>query len=205
LNHADLGITYGGKLKVPFGLTGFPMHFVASKGLYCFHDSSWGTRPRPYAGHAVMRANAAIHWRARSLKIVADSSMHAETAEASACTKDAMFVRMVLTGIKRAVVGPTVLLGDNSAMYDMVSKEGTSSKSRHFERATIFVKYALMRLFIACLLISTQYMAADIFTKATDEATFLTMRAVLRNEKSKSFGMRVTRVLRTLKHLVTPA
>lgn len=128
-----------------------------------------------------MRTNAAIHWSSKALKIVADSSAHAETAESSRGTKSVTFTKMVLTGVKRPTVGPTAILGDNSAMHDMVVKEGSSSKSRHFERSTIFVKYMVLRLLIACKLVGTAFMIADIFTKATDVDTFTRMRDSLRN------------------------
>ena len=39
----DLGIIYGGKLRVPLGLATFPPGFHESCGLYTAHDSSWGT------------------------------------------------------------------------------------------------------------------------------------------------------------------
>eukprot|EP00327_Prymnesium_parvum_P035770 CAMPEP_0195636908 /NCGR_PEP_ID=MMETSP0815-20121206/24123_1 /TAXON_ID=97485 /ORGANISM="Prymnesium parvum, Strain Texoma1" /LENGTH=85 /DNA_ID=CAMNT_0040779055 /DNA_START=41 /DNA_END=295 /DNA_ORIENTATION=- len=45
-----LGITYGGRLKVPLGLREYPPGFVESGGLHTYHDSSWGTAPRPYGG-----------------------------------------------------------------------------------------------------------------------------------------------------------
>ena len=129
-----------------------------------------------------MRLNAAILWRSRSLKIVADSTAHAETAEASSATKASTFSRMALEGARRPVQGPTAMLGDNQATHRLVTKEGSTSKSRHFERATIFVKYAIMRLMVACYLVGTQFCIADILTKATDEATFLRMRAIMRNK-----------------------
>ena len=196
LNDPDMGITYGGKLRVPLGLVDFPPYFIESKGLYGVGDSSWGTRPKPYGGHCVMRTNGAIHWRARALKVITDSTAHAETAEQSSLTKSSTYFRMVLSGIKRAVTGPTAQLTDNSASFDLVSKEGTSSKSRHFERAIILVKYAIMRLLVSCYLVSTKFMVADIFTKATDETTFQTMRGILRNTKSPQLGMRGARIWR---------
>ena len=98
---------------------------------------------------------------------------------------------MALEGIKRPVEGPTPVLGDNSAMHDLVTKEGSSSRSRHFERATVLIKYAVMQLMAVCYLIGTKFMSADVFTKATDEWTFKTMRAVLRNEpRADGYGLR---------------
>ena len=189
-SNPDRGITYGGALKIPYGLSEMPINFIESHGLFVVTDSSWGTKPRPHGGHAVFRCNGVILWSSKQLKIVADSSAHAETAEASRAVKSGMFVRMVLEGIDRPVIGPTLLLGDNSAMNDLVSKEGGSSRSRHFERTTIFIKYAVMRLVVVCMLIGTKFMSADLFTKTTDEATFKTLRAILRNQAEDNVALR---------------
>ena len=100
----DRGITYGGPLKIPFGLQEFPPHFNESRGLFTYTDSSWGTKPRPHGGHVVMRCNGAILWSAKTLKVVTDSTAHAETAEASRATKATVFLRMVLDGNGRPMV-----------------------------------------------------------------------------------------------------
>jgi hypothetical protein len=106
-----------------------------------------------------------------------------------------VFLRMVLDGIGRPVEGPTAILGDNSAMVELVSKEGASSRTRHFERATVLIKYAVLQLIVAVYLIGTKFMCADIFTKATDELTFKTMRALIRNSKepAETFALRTAR------------
>ena len=52
-------------------------------------------------------------------------------------------------------------LDNNLAMHNLVTKEGATSRSRHFERATIFVKYAIMRLMVTCWFVRTQFCVAD--------------------------------------------
>ena len=201
----DKGITFGGELKIPFGLEAFPANFSESRGLYVATDSSWGTKARPHGGHVVMRCNGAVLWSAKTLKVVTDSTAHAETAEASRATKSVMFVRMVLVGIARGAVGPTAVLGDNSAMVELVTKEGASSRTRHFERATVLIKYAVLQLIVTVHLISTKFMCADVFTKATDEQTFKTMRSVLRNEPSPDgYAIRAARWINTLMRVSSP-
>ena len=49
----SLGITYGGKLRIPIGLTSVPVGFEESSGLCTAHDSSWGTTPNPLGGYVV--------------------------------------------------------------------------------------------------------------------------------------------------------
>ena len=186
INHKHDSITYGGKLKIPMGLDRAPTYFEESRGLYGSSDSSWNTRVKPQGGHAVMRMNGAILWSSKAFKIIiADSTCHAETAEMSKCSKSAMFVRLTCAGIRRPAVGPTLLLGDNRASDILVNKEGASSRSRHFELATVFVKYMILRLVVACKLVRTHFMIADIFTKATDEETFHKMKHELHNSSSK--------------------
>ena len=187
INTIDLGITFGGKLRVPLGLTEMPEYFEESRGIYGAADSSWGKQPLPYGGHAVMGSNAALVWKASAFKtVVPDSTAEAETAEASRATKSIVFVRTVRAGIRRAVVGATLLLGDNSAMMDIVKKDGTTQRTRYFERSTMLVKYAVMRLLIATRLVATADMIADIFTKAVDKETFVLMRSWLLNTDGDS-------------------
>ena len=201
----DRGITYGGTLKIPYGLQAFPPYFNESRGLFAYTDSSWGTKPRPHGGHVVMRCNGAILWSAKTLKVVTDSTAHAETAEASRATKSVVFLRMGLEGIHRPAAGPTAILGDNSAMAELVNKEGASSRTRHFERATVLIKYAVLQLIVAVHLIGTKFMCADIFTKATDELTFKTMRSMIRNEPSTDgYAIRAARWISTLARVASP-
>jgi hypothetical protein len=184
IKHLDDEMCFGGKLKTPPGMSVMPAFFEESRGLYGASDSSWGQKPRPQAGHAVMRMNAAIHWQSNVHKMITDSSAHGETAEASRCTKALMFTRAELGNIRRAPVGPSTVQVDSKATHDLVVKDGVSSKSRHFERMTILVKYAVMKLMVVLRLIGTAHMVADIFTKPLDKATFMRHKAVLKNQES---------------------
>jgi len=188
-NETSNPLVYGGALKTPPGLRSAPDHFEESDGLYAVHDSSWGKRPRPQAGHAVMRNNAALHWSSSALKVVTDSTAHAETAEASRATKSVTFSRMMSEDARRPVLGPTAILGDNSASYQLIQKEGASQLTRYFERATILVKYAIMELLVRPFLVSTKSMTADVFTKAVDEEfeTFHRCKHMLHNTARESY------------------
>jgi hypothetical protein len=62
-------------------------------------------------------------------------------------------------------------------------RRGSASRSRHFERATMFVKWAVMRLMVICYLIGTKFMIADIFTKATDDSIMKTMTGIMCNSE----------------------
>ena len=66
VNTPDMGLTFGGKLQIPMGLTSFPQHFHKNSGLWASSDSSWGRKPRPFGGHVVMRNNVSILWAANT-------------------------------------------------------------------------------------------------------------------------------------------
>ena len=87
-------------------------------------------------------------------------------------------------------------------MMDIIKKDGTTERSRYFERTTMFVKYASLRFLVVTKLVSTRDMMADIFTKCVDKDTFLRMRRYLLNldgETSMAAAYKhVTRMLHAL-------
>ena len=201
INNGDSNpIIYGGQLKTPPGLSAKPPNFAEAGGLYATHDSSWGKRPRPQAGHAVFRANAAIHWSSSPLKVVCTSTAESETAEASRATKSVTFARMLTDDAGRPAMGPTGIIGDNSASYQLIQKAGSSQLTRYFERATVHVKYAVAKQIVKPYLVPTKYMSADVFTKAVDEETFFFCRHTLHNTEPDTYPTRkVKRLVSAMK------
>ena len=199
------GITFGGALSVPLGVAELPEHFAESRGLYGYSDSSWGKVAKPMGGYVVMLANGPVDWSARTMKVVADSTCEAETATASALTKAVKFVRRILSHVGCTVTGATHLLVDNSAMIQVVRKEGLTSRTRYFERCTLRVKDEWQKGVVEPVLVSTTDEVADIFTKALDEETFNRLRAILLNvstTKVKRFGERAMKMLHKLNSIV---
>jgi hypothetical protein len=185
-SHADLGITYGGSLRIPYGLSQAPVGFYESHGLYTAHDSSWGTRPKPLGGYVIMYMNGAVDWSAKLVKIVPDSSCEAETAVASFASKGTCFIRGLLRFHQRPVAASTPMLGDNEAMHTLVTNEGATYRTRYYERATLLIKRAVLMLLLHPLLVATNYMVADMFTKALEKSTFVRFRNVMMNCNSSA-------------------
>ena len=139
-----------------------------------------------------MRQNGPVLWSSKAFKtVVPTSTGEAETAQASRATKDLIYIKALAKGVKRPAMGPGVLLIDNAATRDHVKKEGPSQRTRHFERATMVVKWAALRLLVKLHLIKTESMIADIFTKAVDKETFLRLRNNMLN-LSADEGIAVT-------------
>ena len=154
------------------GLTAMPPNFKESYGTFAYTDSSWNKKPKPHGGHVVMRCNGPWMYSGKALKVIADSTHESETAQASRCTKDLIWARQMSTHIRRLMVGPAYIMCDNKSMTEAVNKEGVSQRTRYFERATVLIRYAIMKNLVATLLISTEQMVADVFTKPLDEGKF---------------------------------
>lgn len=177
----NLGITYGGRLRIPEGLSEFPPGFEESCGLHMVHDSSFGTKVRPMAGHVVMYNNGAVDWRANQLKIVPDNSHEAESASGSRAAKAAIFVRQLLLNNGRTVIGATAALGDNRALYLSVQQDGATSRTRYYERAIMLLKRAVLLRILAPYLVGTDNMIADMHTKAVEKGAFVRFRNIMMN------------------------
>ena len=135
-------------------------------------------------GHVIMYLNGPLLWAANIMKIAAQSSCESETHEASRATKNGLFMRNLITNNRRRLVGPTLMLGDNAAMMDVIKHEGASTRTRYFDRVTLLVKRAYQLLMVDPTLITTDNMIADIFTKSTDKGTFCKMRNAMMNINS---------------------
>jgi hypothetical protein len=181
VNTKKLPWTAGGKLKIPMGLTSYPRNFEQSCGVWGSTDSSWGKQPRPYGGHVIFRCNVWVIASSKTLKLVPDSTAEAETAEGSRAVKSGTYFKAIVAGIKRKIMGPLPITADNKAMTQIVEKEGTSHRTRHFERATMLIKWAVLKLLVVLHLVRSAECVADIFTKAVTKDVFMRMRAVLLN------------------------
>ena len=112
-----------------------------------------------------MYCNGALHWSARRVKIIPDSSAEAETAVASRAAKETVSVRLVLVDMGAEVHGPTtILLTDCKAARDIIIKVGSSHRTKYFERATMLVKRLYMLHVIDPMRIPTTDMIADALT-----------------------------------------
>ena len=69
----------------------------------------------------------------------------------------------------------------NRANFTTSQQVGASSRTRYHERAILLFKRAVLLLSLSPFLVTTDFMMADIFTKATDKATFIKMRNAMMN------------------------
>ena len=131
-----------------------------------------------------MYNNGPADWHAGYIKIVPASSHEAESAVASKAAKATCFVRALVLGNGQKVYGPTAMLGDNDSLFKTVKHEGNTARVRHYERATLLFKRAVLLLLLSAIKISDTDMVADIFTKAVEKAKFIRTRDFMMNVHS---------------------
>ena len=129
----------------------------------------------------VMYCNGAVDWSASNLKIVPDSSLEAESAQAARAAKAGIYTRQLLANNGRRVVGPTISFGDNTSNRTTSQQVGSTSRTRYYERAVLLFKRAVLLLILSPYLVGTHDMVADMFTKAVDKATFIRFRNTMMN------------------------
>ena len=177
----ELGITYGGKSSLPPGFDELPSDFDSTLRMHTYADSSWGKDVKPYAGYVVMVNGGASDWKAGKLGVVADSTAEAEASIVSKGAKATVAMRNVAAHVGRPASGPSALATDSQALCDIVSKPGTTSRTRYFERTTMLVKELYVRDIVYLVHVPTEKMIADIFTKAVDKDIFLRCRDYMLN------------------------
>ena len=126
----NMGITFGGSLRIPLGLKTPPPHFAQSCGLYVYHDSSFGSRPRPMGGYVIMYCNGPVDWHAGFLKIVPDST-HGAAARLRTTTMAPTVLRPAWSCTRLGASAK--LTGWRAAALHMLSprKWSTSLSARH--------------------------------------------------------------------------
>ena len=88
---------------------------------------------------------------------------------------------MLLRNNGRVIVGATPCFGDNKANSVSSQQVGSTARTRYYERAVLLFKRAVLLRILSVILVTTDNMPADIFTKATDKATFTRMRNMMMN------------------------
>ena len=86
---------------------------------------------------------------------------------------------------------------DSKATYDALDKPGATQRTRYFDRATAFIRKAILELVVEMHLVTTDLMMADFGTKALEKTGFRACRKYVMNLPDYETG-KVTRILRKL-------
>ena len=147
-----------------------------------FTDSDWAncldTR-RSVGGYSFTLGSGIISWNTRKQKTVASSSCEAEYTAAFECGKEAIWLRMLLSGIGFPPAASTLILCDNNAAINLSEDPSLHQRVKHVDIKFHFLRERVNSGDLKLSYINTHDNLADIFTKALDTTKFERLRRFL--------------------------
>jgi hypothetical protein len=147
-----------------------------------FTDSDWANCPdtrRSVGGYMFTLGSGPISWQSRRQRTVATSTCEAEYTAAFEASKEAVWLRTLLTSIGFSPTSPTTLLCDNNATITLSGDPAFHARVKHFDIRYHFLREKVQSNDISLSYINTQNNIADIFTKPLDTTKFTRLRNFL--------------------------
>jgi hypothetical protein len=133
-----------------------------------YSDADWAgdiSERRSTTGYTFHLCGGCVSWQSKRQRTIAQSTVEAEYMAAASATKEAIWLRSLLTGIGCAPEHPTVLRVDNEGAIKLAENPRHHELTKH-----IAVRYHLIRQHVAdgtitLSHVSTQLQTADCLTK----------------------------------------
>jgi histone deacetylase 1/2 len=119
---------------------------------------------RSTTGYLFKLGGAVISWSSRLQATVAASTTEAEYMSIASATKEALWLRTLMTELGKPVVTVKIYT-DNQAALSLVKHPISSARSKHIDVAYHFARERVARKEVCFEYISTQHMTADCMTK----------------------------------------
>ena len=147
-----------------------------------FTDSDWAncldTR-WSIGGYLFTLGSGPVSWQSRCQRMVATSSCQAEYTAEFEASKEAIWLRTLLSHIGFSLTSPTTLLCDNNAAIISSEDPAFHARVKHFDVWYHFLRERVQLNEISLSYINTQDNIADIFTKPLGTMDFARLRAFL--------------------------
>ncbi|HVX00074.1 MAG TPA: Ty1/Copia family ribonuclease HI [Candidatus Babeliaceae bacterium] len=145
---------------------------------YC--DADWASNVddrRSVTGYVFMLAGSAISWKTKKQPTVALSSVEAEYMAATQATKEAIWFRQFFAelGMVRIWKEPTVIFSDSQGSIALVKNPEYHQRTKHIDIQHHFVREKVDSGEVVFKYIATEFMVADVFTKALSRNKHLAM------------------------------
>eukprot|EP00253_Pinus_taeda_P029013 PITA_29013 len=162
--------------KVQFGI-----HYSAKAAplLVGFTDSDWAGDPddrKSTAGYVFTLGSGPITWACKKQAAISFSSAEAEYRGAVEASKEALWLRQILSELGFEQQHPTTLWCDNQSAIQLCKDPVQHQRSKHIELQMHFIRKLIHDHVLEVQYCSTDDQVADIFTKALTEAKFTKLR-----------------------------
>eukprot|EP00253_Pinus_taeda_P031388 PITA_31388 len=151
----------------------------ASPLLVGFTDSDWAGDPddrKSTAGYVFTLGSGPITLACKKQADISLSSAEAEYRGAVEASKEALWLRQILSEFGFEQQHPTTLWGDNQSAIQLCKDPVKHQRSKHIELHMHFIRKLIHDHVLEVQYCSTDDQVADIFTKALTEAKFTKLR-----------------------------
>eukprot|EP00253_Pinus_taeda_P002976 PITA_02976 len=147
-----------------------------------FTDSDWAGDPddrNSTAGYVFTLGSGPITWACKKQAAISLSSAEAEYRGAVEASKEALWLRQILSEFGFEQQHPTTLWCDNQSAIKLCKDPVQHQRSKHIELHMHFIRKLIHDHVLEVQYCSTDDQVADIFTKALTEAKFTKLRYML--------------------------
>eukprot|EP00253_Pinus_taeda_P028262 PITA_28262 len=171
-------------LRYVRGTIQFGIHYSAKATplLVGFTDSDWAGDPddrKSTAGYFFTLGSGPITWACKKQAAISLSSAEAEYRGAVEASKEALWLRQILSEFGFEQQHPTTLWCDNQSAIQLCKDPVQHQRSKHIELNMHFIRKLIHDHVLEVQYCSTDDQVADIFTKALTEAKFTKLRYML--------------------------
>lgn len=159
---------------------------LASQGeeeqLVGYADASWGqdrSNGKSMSGYLFKLNGGVVSWSSRKQNCVALSSTEAELIALTECTKEAIWLKKLLSEINFVIHDKILIFEDNQSVTKMIISQNHSSRTKHVNVRYHFIKDYIERNIITIEYCETENMIADILTKPLNRVKFEKFRVLL--------------------------
>eukprot|EP00253_Pinus_taeda_P023820 PITA_23820 len=171
-------------LRYVRGTVQFGIHYSAKATplLVGFTDSDWAGDPddrKSTAGYVFTLGSGPITWACKKQAAISPSSAEAEYRGAVEASKEALWLRQILSEFGFEQQHPTTLWCDNQSAIQLCKDPVQHQCNKHIELHMHFIRKLIHDHVLEVQYCSTDDQVADIFTKALTEAKFTKLRYML--------------------------
>jgi hypothetical protein len=148
----EFWLTYGGQKK-------------EFKG-YADADGSMAEDRHAISGYAFLLHGGAVSWAAKRQEIVSLSTTESEYVAVTHASKEALWLRSLITQLFDVELGPSTLFSDNQSAIALTKDHQYHPRTKHIDIRFHFIRWIIENGSIRLIYCPTEDMLADILTKA---------------------------------------
>src|SRR5277367_6281473 len=133
----------------------------------------------PRAYKPISAVSGPVSWQSKRQRTVATSSCEAEYTAAFEASKEAIWLRTLLSSIGLSPTSATPLLCDNNAAITLSEDPAFHARVKHFDIRYHSLRERVQSNDISLSYVNTKDNIADIFTKPLDTTAFTRLRTFL--------------------------